>query len=153
MLPGCRTLADPRKTLVHILKKAAAEKRLTCGMLPALKLLELDAAGALFCVVPQSRKHDSAFHIQHVLLEAFCYEHDIHMVKVDSTDKLRSLISWVESPRSPKEHADVSCVLVSRGTSAPDQSSSLSEAEKSLQVYCDEAQSVPNPPVIKLPNL
>ncbi|CAG2062405.1 unnamed protein product [Timema podura] len=72
-----------RKTLMSVLRRAETEKRLTCGMLPTLKTLEVDPCSALFCIIPQSLKSDSALHIHTVLLQAFCYENNIHIIKSD----------------------------------------------------------------------
>jgi hypothetical protein len=70
------------KAVVTVLRKAQTEKRLTCGLIPAIKLLEVDAERALFCIMPQSSQGNAALHIQSVLLRAFCYENDIHIIQV-----------------------------------------------------------------------
>lgn len=70
------------KAVMAVLRKAQAEKRLTCGLIPAIKLLEMDPDSALFCIMPQSSPGDAARHIQTVLLQAFCYENYIHIIQV-----------------------------------------------------------------------
>jgi len=72
------------KAVMTVLRKAQAEKRLTCGLLPAIKLLEMDPESALFCIMPQSSQGNAALHIQTVLLQAFCYENDIHIIQVNN---------------------------------------------------------------------
>jgi hypothetical protein len=68
--------------MVTVLRKAQTEKRLTCGLIPAIKLLEVDPERALFCIMPQSSQGNAALHIQSVLLQAFCNENDIHIIQV-----------------------------------------------------------------------
>ena len=70
------------KAVVTVLRKAQTEKRLTCGLIPAIKLLEVDPERALFCIMPQSSQGNAALHIQSVLLQAFCNENDIHIIQV-----------------------------------------------------------------------
>jgi hypothetical protein len=42
----------------------------------------MDPEKALFCILPQSSQGNAALHIQSVLLQAFCYENDIHIIQV-----------------------------------------------------------------------
>jgi growth arrest and DNA-damage-inducible protein len=65
-----------------VLRKAQTEKRLTCGLFPVIKLLEVDPERALFCIMPQSSQGNATLHIQTVLLQAFCYENDINIIQV-----------------------------------------------------------------------
>ncbi|XP_054278525.1 growth arrest and DNA damage-inducible protein GADD45 gamma-like [Macrosteles quadrilineatus] len=90
------------KAVSALLATAADEKRITCGLRPAIKVLEMDPAQILFCVMPHT--NDAAKHIQSVLLEAFCYEHNIAIIKVDSLDRLRDTVGEV----------DCSCILIHR---------------------------------------
>jgi hypothetical protein len=79
--------------LMTVLRKAQTEKRLTCGLFPAVKLLEMDPDRALFCIMPQSSEGNAALHIQTVLLQAFCYENDINTIQVhDRTVTVRSVL-------------------------------------------------------------
>jgi Ribosomal protein L7Ae/L30e/S12e/Gadd45 family. len=70
------------KAVVTVLRKAQTEKRLTCGLTPAIKLLEADPERVLFCIMPQGSQGNAALHIQCVLLQAFCNENDIHIIQV-----------------------------------------------------------------------
>lgn len=79
------------KAVLTVLRKAQAEKRLTCGLLPAIKLLEMDPESALFCIMPQSSQGNAALHIQTVLLQAFCYENDIRIIQVSISETLTLL--------------------------------------------------------------
>uniref|UniRef100_A0A1B6H815 Ribosomal protein eL8/eL30/eS12/Gadd45 domain-containing protein n=1 Tax=Homalodisca liturata TaxID=320908 RepID=A0A1B6H815_9HEMI len=88
------------RAVTSLLTVAAEENRITCGLRPAIQMLEMDPSQILFCVMPQTR--DSAKHIQSVLLQAFCYEHNIAIIKVDSMERLREIVGA----------ADCSCILI-----------------------------------------
>lgn len=65
-----------------VLRRACVEKRLTIGLLPAIQYLSKNCNGALFCLTAEAPPGDSATHMQDVLLQAFCVENDIHVIKV-----------------------------------------------------------------------
>lgn len=65
-----------------MLTKAKFEKRLVCGLLPAIKYLEKSPDEVLFCILPETRPGDTATHIHAVLLQAFCYENYIPVIQV-----------------------------------------------------------------------
>lgn len=135
------------KAVVTVLRKAQTEKRLTCGLIPAIKLLEVDPERALFCIMPQSSQGNAALHIQSVLLQAFCNENDIHIIQVDSAEKLGYIITGKHNgPR-----LDSSCVIVHQPW-ATDQSL-LSKSEQQLVGFCHKKLDESPQPVIKLPAL
>lgn len=65
-----------------MLRRACVEKRLTVGLLPAIQYLTNNSNGALFCLTTEAPPGDSATHMQEVLLQAFCVENDIYIIKV-----------------------------------------------------------------------
>ncbi|XP_069702632.1 growth arrest and DNA damage-inducible protein GADD45 alpha [Periplaneta americana] len=135
------------KAVMAVLRRAQAENRLTCGLLPAIKLLEMDPDSALFCIMPQSSQGNAALHIQTVLLQAFCYENDIHIIQVDSSEKLGDIVTGKDNgPR-----LDTSCVLVHQpwATDQPE----LSKWEQQLVGFCHKTLDEYPQPVIKLPAL
>lgn len=66
-----------------VLRRACVEKRLTVGLLPAIQYLSTNSNRALFCVTAEAPPGDSATHMQEVLLQAFCVENDIYVIKVN----------------------------------------------------------------------
>lgn len=136
------SLADRKKlsrSMGAVLRRAQQEKRLTCGLLPAIELLQTDPGSVLFCILPQSAQGDSAVHHIHtVLLQAFCYENDIHIVKVDSAERVGGLLLGGDA-------VDCRCVLVRQPwTPSP---GGLSDSEKDLVRWCDLQPE----PVLRLP--
>lgn len=78
----CRELKRVGRSVSSLLTDAAVEKRVTCGLRPAIKALDRDPQSVLCCVVPQSGTRDAASHIQTTLMQAFCYENSITIIKV-----------------------------------------------------------------------
>lgn len=95
-------------------KLAWAEKKetrlqngtITCGMLPTLRALAsrgCDSRGTV-CLVPFDSEMDSASHLQMILLEAYCRETGIKVLRV-SSERIRDHLC----PGT----GDLSCVLIS----------------------------------------
>ncbi|XP_076242723.1 uncharacterized protein LOC143184407 [Calliopsis andreniformis] len=80
---------------------------ITCGMLPTLRALaskECDSYQETVCLVPIDAQMDSASHLQMILLEAYCRETGIKVLRV-SRERIRDHLC----PGS----GDLSCVLIS----------------------------------------
>ncbi|KAM3958042.1 growth arrest and DNA damage-inducible 45 [Aphomia sociella] len=133
-----------------VLRRACVEKRLTIGLLPAIQYLSKNSDGALFCLTAEAPPGDSATHMQEVLLQAFCTENDIYVIKVDSQLKMKKLLGRCTS-------TDFSCVLVHYPYTDPFTDSQeidlsiLTESERDLIDHCEENWGYSQLPVIKLP--
>lgn len=134
-----------------VLRRACVEKRLTVGLLPAIQYLSKNSNRALFCLTAEAPPGDSATHMQEVLLQAFCVENDIYVIKVDSETKLRKLLGCCGSSM------DFSCVLVHYPYTDPFSDSqefdfsTLSDTERDLIEHCEMNWGYSQTPVIKLP--
>lgn len=93
-------------TVRSVLVAANESKRTVLGFSEAIKLLSKTPEEAQFCFLAEPQRGDSATHMHEVLLQAFCYEHGIYIIKVDSSRKLASLLGTTKS--------DESCVLIRR---------------------------------------
>lgn len=65
-----------------ILHMADDESRVIIGLSAAVKSLSISPNDALFCFIAPPEKGDSATHMLEVLLQAFCFENDIYIIKV-----------------------------------------------------------------------
>ncbi|XP_034825981.1 growth arrest and DNA damage-inducible protein GADD45 alpha [Maniola hyperantus] len=134
-----------------VLGRACVEKRVTIGLLPAIQYLSKNTNGALFCLTAAAPPGDSATHMQEVLLQAFCAENDIYVIKVDSDQKLKKMLGFSET------RMDFSCILVHYPYTNPFSDSQeidpsvLSESEKDLIEHCENNWDYAQMPVIKLP--
>lgn len=125
--------ANVRTTLVN----ALAEGRTVTGMANAIRQLREDPQRFVFCfMAPSSVEQDSGAHMQEVLLEAFCFEHDIYIIKVDSAEKLSRLVQSNELAW---------CALVQKGPKKETRSENI------LIDHCELYWDEPAKPVIKLP--
>lgn len=125
--------ASVRTTLVN----ALAEGRTVIGMANAIRRLREDPQQFVFCfMAPSSVEQDSGSHMQQVLLEAFCFEHDIYIIKVDSAEKLSRLVQSNELAW---------CALVQKGPKKETRSENI------LIDHCELYWDEPLKPVIKLP--
>lgn len=120
-----------------VLRRAYVEQRLTIGLLPAIQYLSKHSDGALFCLTAEAAPGDSATHMQEVLLQAFCTENDIYVIKVDSQEKLKKLLGRCTS-------SDYSCILVHYPYADPFTDSQeidlsiLTESERDLVEHCEK---------------
>lgn len=87
-----------------VLSVAKSAQRITLGFSDAIKLLSRTPDEAQFCFLAEPARGDSATHMNEVLLEAFCYEHGIYIIKVDSGRKLAHVVGTL--------NANETCVLV-----------------------------------------
>lgn len=76
-----------RSTLV----KAHAESRVVVGMTNAIRSLTENPSNFQFCFMVPPQHNDSGAHMQEVLLEAFCLENDIYIIKVSSNFQKRQI--------------------------------------------------------------
>jgi len=110
------------RSVRQVLTQAKNESRLICGLLPAISALTNKPEDALICLLPEARPGDSGTHMQTVLLQAFCYENSIPVIKVDCSEKLGELCGLF-SPRNkkmkPVRKIDCNCVLITRDLTIP----------------------------------
>ncbi|KAK7502220.1 hypothetical protein BaRGS_00006584 [Batillaria attramentaria] len=99
--------------------QALEQGRLRCGVTESVQLLEIDPFNVMMCVMPAAGPDDVSAIIQRTLIEAFCHEYQIRLIKVDSATKLRTVLQGRTTPSGklpPTPRAvtpgDVSCVLV-----------------------------------------
>ncbi|XP_055318007.1 uncharacterized protein LOC129576666 [Sitodiplosis mosellana] len=138
-------LSETKKPMVSVGHKiraalwcAQVEKRLIIGLNEAVKMLSKAPDNSLFCILAPA-KGDTSTHIQEVLLEAYCYENDIYMVKVDAAEKLTRILGTRQSQ---------TCCLIQKSTiNAAD----ITAIEGELIDYCEEIWNETNVTPIALP--
>ncbi|XP_035793134.1 uncharacterized protein LOC118467131 [Anopheles albimanus] len=129
--------SSARKALLQ----AHQEKRLVVGLANAVRSLVKEPDQFTFCFMAPAPE-DS--HMQEVLLEAFCFEHDIYIVRVDSAYKLSRLV---------QSSVIASCALVRKIPKrlAGKASNSFRRSESILVEHCELFLDDPRKPVVKLP--
>lgn len=113
------------KTVQTVLSLAKHAHRVTLGFADAIKLLSKTPEDAQFCFLAEPERGDSATHMNEVLLQAFCYEHGIYIIKVDDSRKLGQILDTLTM--------DVTCVLISKHRS--DDISQIDQMEQSSKCF------------------
>lgn len=130
------------ETIVAILAEAQKENRLICGLNNALQhLKETDCPehSLFFLVAPSAA--DSLAHMQEVVLQSFCFENDIYIIKLDSAEKLKSILGLDNT---------VTCALVQRLTHHG-KKEKYTKLETNLIDHCEDFWDELIQPIIKLP--
>lgn len=136
-----------------VLTRARVERRLICGLLPAITFLENNPDEALLCMLSQSRPGDAASHIQTVLLQAFCYENYIPVIQVDSSERLADLCGLSERKGRSSE---CFCAIITTDANNelnPNEDPPLSPSEQKLADFYECTLEEYPRPVIHLPPL
>uniref|UniRef100_A0A1A9UDF0 Ribosomal protein eL8/eL30/eS12/Gadd45 domain-containing protein n=1 Tax=Glossina austeni TaxID=7395 RepID=A0A1A9UDF0_GLOAU len=132
------------RTVKAALVKAQSESRLIVGLSAAVTVLSKAAEGTLFCLLAEPQDGDSATHMHEVLLEAFCYENDIYVIKVDCPIKLSRILG--------KTSIESCCLIQKTWTGDNNNEELLNKPETLLVDYCEAFWDSPTSTVIKLPN-
>lgn len=74
----------------HALLLAKIENRLIMGLSDAISNLAKTPEEFLFCFMAPPKPGDSATHMHEVLLQAFCFENDIYIIKVSFQERVSS---------------------------------------------------------------
>lgn len=142
-----RRSTDIGTVLREVLVKALTNDRLTSGVFSCVSLLNSQPDDVSVCVLPDvGPQMDVSINIQHKLLEAYCWENDIPVLRVDSGDKLSAILKSTATNNNAAVLTDTSCVLV--------QNSQTSSTDEILlnKFYNDVMASDIYPrPIIQLP--
>lgn len=148
MFGACETSAEIKmnigQTIEEILAMAQKEGRLISGLNNAsryLKETENPEQSLFFFIAPSSNK-DSVTHMQEVVLQSFCFENDIYIIKLDNAAKLTNILG---------SHEEIACALVQRSLQTLNKSKKCSDLETALIDHCEEFWGEPIQPIIKLP--
>lgn len=144
------TNKDIGAVVKDVLLQSQKEGRLTCGVFACVKLLHSNPDNVSLCVLPNVNPHlDVTVDIQHKLIEAYCWENDISVLKVDSKQKLEALFETKsENDNFACTSSDFTCLLVETSPTA------LSKTkEEYITEFCDGVinNNVYPRPVIDLP--
>ncbi|EDW46733.1 growth arrest and DNA damage-inducible protein GADD45 alpha [Drosophila sechellia] len=129
------------RTIKSALLRAQSEARVIVGLSAAINVLSKSPEGSLFCLMAQPKVGDSATHMHEVLLEAFCYENDIYVIKVDDATKLSRILG--------QDSVESCCLVQKVWADAPEEQ--LTKAENQLVDYCEAHWDAPQQPIVQLP--
>ncbi|XP_075993075.1 growth arrest and DNA damage-inducible protein GADD45 gamma-like [Genypterus blacodes] len=137
-----------RKTgnaLVEALSCARSEQRLTVGVYESAKALTEDPDSVSLCVLAVDEEFgcDVALQIHFTLIQSFCFDNDISIVRVSDMQRLAELAG-----DKAEQLEDAHCVLITN----PAEGSWVDAALEKLQLFCEESRRVSDwLPEISLP--
>ncbi|XP_003728347.2 growth arrest and DNA damage-inducible protein GADD45 alpha isoform X1 [Strongylocentrotus purpuratus] len=126
--------------LRNVLVRAKMENRLTCGVYQAARKLEVEPERVMLCIHADLGIVDVAHQLHFALLEAFCSENQIRLLKVGDTTPLEKICEGTvpltpTSPDSPADFSDLSEPLP-RSERAPDFSCVLVDFPEKMDTAC-----------------
>lgn len=105
--------------LEKVLMRAREDNRITSGVFDCANKLEQEPESVMLCLLPGGTSDDISVSIQHKLIEAYCWENDINVIKVDCTDKFNELVNGKATDQKTVKKSpvtspsyDCTCVLV-----------------------------------------
>lgn len=121
-----------------VLLQATLEKRLLVGIAHIVEFLTQDRSSVpILCFLTPTVSKDYATHMQEVLLQAYCLENDIYIVKLDDVKNFNRIFGSLRTE---------SCALVCTNPSGDydsegsflDQDYQMTRYERKVVDYCEE---------------
>ncbi|XP_056315793.1 LOW QUALITY PROTEIN: growth arrest and DNA-damage-inducible, alpha, b [Danio aesculapii] len=135
------------KALEEVLTAALPQGCITVGVYEAAKSLNVDPDNVVFCLLATDEEDvkDVALQIHFTLIQAFCCENDINILRVNN---MRRLAEILEGMKPGGESMDLHCVLVTNPQSSTWKDPALSK----LNRFCRDSRGLDQwVPVINLP--
>ncbi|XP_053556564.1 growth arrest and DNA damage-inducible protein GADD45 gamma [Bombina bombina] len=135
------------KALHELLVSAQRQECLTVGVYESAKVMNVDPDNVTFCILAADEydEGDIALQIHFTLIQAFCCENDINIVRLNDTEKLAQILGSTEESGETK---DLHCILITN----PNQDAWKDPALEKLGLFCEESRNVNDwVPVITLP--
>ncbi|KAL4593662.1 growth arrest and DNA damage-inducible protein GADD45 gamma-like [Arapaima gigas] len=97
------------RTLGEALLAARSEARLTVGVYESAKIMNDDPDSVCFCVLAADDEYecDIALQIHFTLIQAFCFDNDISVVRVSDLRRLARIVGHESA-----DAEDAHCVLI-----------------------------------------
>lgn len=118
----------------------AAQRRdcLTVGVYESAKLMNVDPDSVVLCVLATDAEDsdDIALQIHFTLLQAFCCDNDINILRVSGLRRLAQLLDEETADPNGNEPRDLHCLLVTNPPVDPLQCQALSD----ISSFCSESR-------------
>ncbi|KAK2503054.1 hypothetical protein MC885_016591 [Smutsia gigantea] len=132
-----RRMQGAGKALHELLLSAQRQGCLTAGVYESAKVLNVDPDNVTFCVLAadEDDEGDIALQIHFTLIQAFCCENDIDIVRVGDVQRLAAIVGAGDETGAP---GDLHCILISN----PNEDAWKDPALEKLSLFCEESRSV-----------
>ncbi|KAF5903731.1 growth arrest and DNA damage-inducible protein GADD45 gamma-like, partial [Clarias magur] len=101
-------MVNESKSLSEALQTAEAEGRVTVGVYECAKIMNDDPDSVSFCVLAMDEEFecDIALQIHFTLIQAFCFDNDISIVRVNDVQRLGEIVG------AKDQTEDCHCLLI-----------------------------------------
>ncbi|XP_035509895.1 growth arrest and DNA damage-inducible protein GADD45 beta-like [Morone saxatilis] len=126
------------QALEELLVVAQRKDCLTVGVYESAKLMNVDPDSVVLCVLATDEEDegDIALQIHFTLLQAFCCDNDINIVRVSGMRRLAQLLEEDTGDSSGNEPRDLHCILVTNPPVQPLQCPAL----QNISSFCEESR-------------
>ncbi|KAJ8347257.1 hypothetical protein SKAU_G00286580 [Synaphobranchus kaupii] len=123
------------KILEEVLLSAKTNECLTIGVYESAKVMNVDPDSVTFCVLATDEEFecDIALQIHFTLIQAFCFDNDISIVRVNDMQRFCNIVG-----DKSVELEDAHCVLITN----PAEGSWQDPALEKLHLFCEESRSL-----------
>ncbi|XP_075997632.1 growth arrest and DNA-damage-inducible, alpha, b [Genypterus blacodes] len=134
------------KALEDVLSSALPQGCITVGVYEAAKSLNVDPDNVVLCLLATDDEEDVALQIHFTLIQAFCCENDINILRVSNMQRLAEILGGVKAEGEPM---DLHCVLITNPQSSQRKDPALSKVNR----FCRDSRCMDQwVPVINLPD-
>uniref|UniRef100_A0A1A7W8R6 Growth arrest and DNA-damage-inducible, beta b n=1 Tax=Iconisemion striatum TaxID=60296 RepID=A0A1A7W8R6_9TELE len=98
--------------LEELLVTAQKQDCLTVGIYESATLLNVDPDNVVLCVLAADDENDVALQIHFTLLQSFCCDTGINILRVSGEQRLRQLLGSEDPNRNQEESGDLHCMLI-----------------------------------------
>ncbi|XP_054836542.1 growth arrest and DNA damage-inducible protein GADD45 beta [Eublepharis macularius] len=139
-LVSCANTEEKMKSVSEAVEDllVAAQRQgcLTVGVYESAKLMNVDPDSVVLCLlaIDEEDEDDIALQIHFTLIQAFCCDNDINILRVSGMDRLAAVLG--ESPQDNTEPRDLHCILVTNPHTGSWKSQGLAEVAS----YCEESR-------------
>ncbi|XP_010870369.1 growth arrest and DNA-damage-inducible, alpha, b [Esox lucius] len=134
--------------LEKVLSSALPQGCITVGVYEAAKSLNVDPDNVVLCLLAadEEQVEDVALQIHFTLIQAFCCENDINILRVNNTRRLAEILGGGKPGGEPM---DLHCVLVTNPQATPWKDPALSKVSR----FCRDSRILDQwVPFINLPD-
>ncbi|XP_055800066.1 growth arrest and DNA-damage-inducible, alpha, b [Salvelinus fontinalis] len=136
------------KALEEVLSSALPQGCVTVGVYEAAKSLNVDPDNVVLCLLAtdEEQVEDVALQIHFTLIQAFCCENDINILRVSNMRRLAEILGGVKPGGEPM---DMHCVLVTN----PQLTTWKDPALSKVNLFCRDSRILDQwVPIINLPD-
>ncbi|MBN3289146.1 GA45B protein, partial [Polypterus senegalus] len=134
-----KKMESVKQALEELLVAAQRQSCLTAGVFESAKLMNVDSDSIVLCILAtdEEDKDDIALQIHFTLIQAFCCDNGINIVRVSGMQRLAEVLGEAGVENNANEARDLHCLLVTN----PHTNAWKNSALEKVGSYCEESRS------------